>query len=123
MSVFRLAAAAQADIVAALAWTQERFGETARQRYGILIATALRDIADDPERPGSADRPELGPAVRSYHLRHSRDRAQGVEGIVRTPRHLLLYRPLTPGFIGVGRMLHDAMELSRHLPADFGGEH
>jgi toxin ParE1/3/4 len=120
MSVFRLAAAAQADIVAALAWTQERFGEVARRRYGLLIAVGLRDIADDPGRPGSADRPELGATVRSYHLRYSRERARGVDGIVRSPRHVLLYRPLEPGLIGIGRVLHDAMEVERHLPADFG---
>lgn len=120
MTVFRLAATAQADIVAALAWTQERFGTVARQRYSVLIATGLRDITDDPDRPGSASRPELGPAIRSYHLRYSRDRARGVDGIVRTPRHILLYRPLGAGLVGIGRMLHDAMELERHLLADFG---
>jgi toxin ParE1/3/4 len=120
MTVFRLAAAAEADIGTALAWIEDRFGGVARQRYGLLIATGLRDIADDPERPGSLARPEFGPAVRSYHLRYSQERARGFDGIVRAPRHLLLYRFLDLGLIGVGRVLHDAMELERHLPADFG---
>lgn len=119
MTGIRLAAAAQADIAAVLDWTEQRFGAAARQRYGILIGTGLRDIADDPDRPGSAGRPELGPSVRSYHLRHSRERAGGV---VRAPRHFLIYRRLQPNLVGVGRMLHDAMELARHLPAGFGGE-
>ena len=65
-------------------------------------------------------RPELGPAIRSYHLRHSRDRAGASEGAVRTLRHLLLYRTVTSGVVGVGRVLHDAMELERHLPPGFG---
>lgn len=102
------------------AWTENRFGPVARRRYQSLLVTALRDIASDPERPGSTARPELGPAVRSYHLRHSRKRANAPEGIVRTPRHLLLYRTVTSGVVGVGRVLHDAMELERHLPPDFG---
>lgn len=121
MAVIRLSAAAEADIVSILAWTEDRFGDIARHRYQALLITALRDIASDPERPGSAARPELGPAIRSYHLRHSRERASVLQRVVRTPRHLLLYRTVTPGVVGVGRILHDAMELERHLPPGFGG--
>lgn len=99
-----------------LVWTEDRFGRVARRRCQALLTTALRDVASDPERPGSTARPELGPAIRSYHLRHSRKRTSAPEGIVRTPRHLLLYRMVMPGTVGVGRVLHDAMELERHLP-------
>lgn len=80
----------------------------------------MPSIANKPNRPDSADRPELGPSVRSYHLRHSKDRARTVGGLVRKPRHLLLYHTVVPGIVGVGRVLHDAMELERHLPADYG---
>ena len=118
--MIRLSAVAEADIVSILAWTEDRFGRIARRRYQALLTTALRDIASDPERPGSTAQPELGLAIRSYHLRHSRDRASAPEGIVRTPRHLLLYRTVMSGVVGVGRVLHDAMELERHLPPDFG---
>jgi toxin ParE1/3/4 len=103
-----------------LARTEDRFGAGARLRYEILLITGLGDIAADPERPGSSGRPELGSAVRSYHLRHSRERARGFGGFVRTPRHLLLYRATAPGIVGIGRVLHDAMEIERHLPADYG---
>jgi toxin ParE1/3/4 len=34
----------------------------------------------------------------------------------------LLYRLAHPGLIGVGRVLHDGMEIERHLPGQFGGE-
>lgn len=120
MAVVRLSAAAEADIISMFIWTEDRFGHAARRRYQALLITALRDIASDPERPGSAARPELGPAVRSYHLRYSRERASVLEGVVRTPRHLLLYRAMVPDIVGVGRVLHDAMEVERHLPADYG---
>jgi toxin ParE1/3/4 len=120
MAIFRLAASAQADIAHLLAWTEVNFGDTARRRYETLLITGLRDIASDPERAGSAARPELGEAVRSYHLRHSRERARLIGGLVRRPRHLLLYRELVPGVIGVGRVLYDAMEIEAHLPPDYG---
>lgn len=122
MAGFRLSSAAQADIIGILARTHEHFGAQARLRYERLIAVALRDIAADPERTGSIDRPEFGENVRSYHLRHSRDRARDESGVVRHPRHLLLYRLVHPGMIGVGRLLHDAMEIERHLPEDYPGE-
>lgn len=120
MAVVRLSAAAEADIVSLLAWTEDRFGRAVRRRYQALLTAALRDIASDPERLGSAARPELGSTIRSYHLRHSRERVGALEGIVRTPRHLLLYRAIAPDIVGVSRVLHDAMELERHLPADYG---
>lgn len=120
MAGFRLSASAEADIVSLLAWTDARFGDIARRRYEILLVTALRDIASNPERIGSAARPELGPEVRSYHLRHSRENARVPGGIVRRPRHFLLYRVMTPSLIGIGRVLHDAMEIELHLPPDYG---
>jgi len=116
---YRLSATAQADIIDILAWTHEHFGGAARQRYETLIVTALRDIADQPNRPGSLERPELGDNVRSWHLGLSRERARTNTGIVRQPRHFLIYRPEGECVV-VGRVLHDAMELTRHLdPGQF----
>jgi toxin ParE1/3/4 len=120
--VYRLSAAAEEDIIQLLAYTQDRFGEIARRRYEALLAAGLRDIASDPERPGSVARSELGPGVRSYHLRLSRGRARTPDGLVRQPRHFLLYRVARPDVIGVGRVLHDAMEVDRHLPGQYGDE-
>ena len=111
---YRLSKAAQGDVFDILAWTDEQFGETARLRYESLIVAALRDAAQQPERPGSLARPELGAGVRSWHLRLSRAHVNPGVGIVRRPRHFLVYR-LEPGLVVVGRVLHDAMELARHL--------
>jgi toxin ParE1/3/4 len=112
MARYRLSDAAQADIIDILAWSQEQFGEAARLRYESLIVTALRDVATQPNRPGSVERPELGAGVRSWHLGLSRYRARG--GVVRRPRHFLIYR-VESELLVVGRVLHDAMELARHL--------
>jgi toxin ParE1/3/4 len=111
---YRLSDSAQADVIGVLAWTHDQFGETARLRYESLIVVALRDVAMQPDRPGSILRPELGAGVRSWHLRLSRDHAAPGTGVVRRPRHFLIYR-LEPDLLLVGRVLHDAMELAQNL--------
>jgi len=118
---YRLSEAAQGDVLSILAWTHEQFGEAARLRYESLIVAALRDVASQPDRPGSLARPELGAGVRSWHLRLSRHHAKpGVE-VVRRPRHFLVYR-CEPALVVVGRVLHDAMELAQHLGPDMPRE-
>ncbi|HEX4180478.1 MAG TPA: type II toxin-antitoxin system RelE/ParE family toxin [Caulobacteraceae bacterium] len=116
MADYRLTEAAETDIIEILAWSEAQFGEAARQRYERLIVTALMDIAATPVRPGSIARPELGEGVRSWHLRGSRTRARGASGIVQRPRHFLIYRQLG-ALVVVARVLHDVMELERHLRA------
>ncbi len=111
---YRLAEAAQGDVLSILAWSHEQFGEAARLRYESLIVAALRGVASQPGRPGSLPRPELGAGVRSWHLRLSRDRAKGGVEVVRRPRHFLAYR-CESHLVVVGRVLHEAMELARHL--------
>lgn len=87
-------------------------------RYARLIAQALRDIDDDPERPGSKEWPEVMiKGARTYHLEFSRERAGGEP--VKSPRHLLVYRRRDDGVIEVGRILHDARDLARHLPQGY----
>ena len=114
---YRLSDAAQADVIDILAWTQEQFGEPARLHYERLIVAALRDVATQPDRPGSFERPELGAGVRSWHLRLCRDHLGPGAGVVRRPRHFLIYR-FEPALLVVGRVLHDAMESARHLDAE-----
>ena len=118
---YRLSQAALGDVLDILAWTHERFGEAARLRYERLIVAALRDVASQPDRPGSLARPELGADVRSWHLRLSREHTKPGVGIVHRPRHFLVYR-LQPGLVVVGRVLHDAMEMAGHLDPDASWE-
>ncbi len=111
---YRLSEAAQGDVLSILAWTHEQFGEAARLRYESLIVAALRDVAGQPDRPGSLMRPELGAGVRSWRLRLSRNHVKAGVEVVRRPRHFLVYRS-EPALIVIGRVLHDATELARHL--------
>lgn len=120
MTMYRLSATALDDITEILRWTHETHGASARKRYETLLVTALRDVAEDPLRHGTTARPEVEAGVRSYHLRHSRGRALLDSGLLRKPRHLLLYRMLAPDLVGIGRVLHDSMDIKRHRPVDYG---
>jgi toxin ParE1/3/4 len=112
MAGYRLSHAAQDDIVSILAWTDEQFGEEARKRYEVLIATAIRDAASRADDGGHTSRPELGGGVFSWHLSSSRTHAPGRS--VRRPRHFLICRR-DGDLLVVGRVLHDAMDLRRHV--------
>jgi len=118
---YRLSSSARSDILEILAWSQERFGEGARTRYEALIVAALRDVATQPDRPGSIERPELGTGNRSWHLQLSRERARAGTGLVRHARHFLIYLPREDCVL-IGRVLHEAMELVHHLGSDSAWE-
>lgn len=119
MPQLRLSQEAQEDIEAILAWTDEQFGDGIRVRYEELLVQALPDLAEDPGRPGTIQRPELTKGAFTYHLRHSRDRVSRTRGRIRKPRHFLLYRVAADGYLEIGRVLHDSMDLGPHLPTDY----
>ncbi len=101
-----------------MVWSVTEFGERAALRYDALIKQALKDIGENPDRPGSKARPEIMIAdARIYHLAFSRSRVVGKP--VKTPRHFLLYRRSIEGIIEVGRILHDGRDLARHLPDEY----
>jgi len=117
----RLSELAEQDIEDILAQSEANFGALARLRYEALLQAGLRDIATDPTRPAVRTRDDLGSGVLTYHLYHARGRARGQHGAVKRPRHLLLFRISGTAFVDIARVLHDAMELPDHLPAEYGG--
>lgn len=116
MAGFRLTHSARDDIASILAWSYEQFGEQAMQRYQALIVAAIRDAAVAGDDPCLIERPELGDGVVSWHLSSSRSRSSG--GRVSRPRHFLICR-FDEGVLVIGRVLHDAMDVDRHI--DPGG--
>ena len=113
----RVARAAKRDIAAIAKWSVREFGVPAAVRYSELILQGLRDIGDDPERPGSKERRDIMvDGARIYHLSFSRSRAGRPS--VKEPRHMLLYRRVGD-VIDVARVLHDAEDLERHLPEGY----
>ncbi len=103
---------------AILRWTHENFGETIRCRYEALLACAIIDVANQPDRAGSFPCPEVAAGLRIYHLLHSRMRIPLKTGRVKTPRHFLLYRLRGDNQVEIGRVLHDSMDLKRHVLPD-----
>lgn len=102
----RLAASARRDIAAALRRTLDEFGERQHEIYVSLIANALQRIATDPKGRGAKKRDALHPNARTFHIAQRGKRA----------RHFFLYRVNDDNTVDVARFLHDAMELSRHVP-------
>ena len=119
MPILRFARRAAADIADILDRSETAFGTVGRLRYERLIETGLRDLADEPDRVGAIRRDEFGPGVRTYHLIHSRERARSEHGIVHRPRHVIVFRLIDPDLLHIGRILHDAMDFERHLPAAY----
>jgi toxin ParE1/3/4 len=116
-----IAPKARSDIASILAWTNENFGPQILKRYAKLIATAIEEVAADPELPGSSHRPEIVERCRTYHLFFSRKSAGRAGRRIRRPRHFLLYRVTESNVVEIGRVLHDSMELHAHLPDEYRG--
>jgi toxin ParE1/3/4 len=118
MPQYRLSPQAERDIEAILEWSHVEFGEKVRRRYEALLTQAIADLGEDPERPGSHARPEVAAGARTYHLRYSRDRVGKSIGRIHRPRHFLLYR-VRDARVEIARVLHDGMDLERHLPEGY----
>lgn len=104
----RLAAAADRDIREILRWTARRFGDTQARVYAGTLSEAIQALADGPRVPGARKRDDIAKGIMALHV------ARGS----RKGRHFLLYRvgaPSNPPVIDVLRVLHDAMDLPRHI--------
>ncbi|MGC1272160.1 MAG: type II toxin-antitoxin system RelE/ParE family toxin [Planctomycetaceae bacterium] len=119
MPQYRLSPLAEQDLESILAWTHEHFGERGRLRYEALLLRAILDVADDPQRSGCRPRPELAAGAMTYHLLSSRNNVPKSAGRVRKPRHFLLFRHTADGCLEVGRVLHESMDVERHLPEEY----
>ncbi len=106
----RLAATAENDIRNILQWTHERFGDAQAQLYGETLTRAIQALTEGPHVMGSRRRDEIGEGIFTLHV--ARGRRKG--------RHLVMYRVGDKGTsrtIEVLRLLHDSMDLVRHVPA------
>ena len=110
----RLGALAEDDFTGILAWTADNFGQRQARIYRDTLLLAIGELARGPDVVGSQSRDEIMPGLRTLHIaRHGR-----------RGRHFLLYRAAEGRIIEIGRILHDRMDLQRHLPfpTDQAGE-
>jgi toxin ParE1/3/4 len=96
---------AQADLRGILDWTGREFGAAQRRRYRSIILAALNRLRGGPEVPGSQ---LVGPVRPSLRRLRVGPRA----------RHVLIYRAEPGRRVIMLRILHDGMDLPRHLPPD-----
>ncbi|MCC7410652.1 MAG: type II toxin-antitoxin system RelE/ParE family toxin [Gammaproteobacteria bacterium] len=106
----RLTAAAEADFEEILGWTVARFGKAQARIYADTVSAALNELAYGPTVVGARERNDILKGLFTLHVAR-----EGRKG-----RHFLMFRVVrTPDrdVIEVLRLLHDAMDLQRHLPA------
>ena len=105
----RLSDSAEADYDAILRWTAAQFGGRQAASYGARLAAVLARLEHGPTLAGVRQRNEIGAGLRTLHV--------GPRG-----RHIILFRVGNAArrTLDVLRILHDAMDVARHLPDDTG---
>lgn len=105
----RLSAAAEVDYREILRWTVKNFGAAQARIYADSLASALQALSAGPTIIGVKERPEIGNGLRTLHVARN-----GRKG-----RHFVMFRvgrDQERKVIDVLRLLHDSMDLERHLP-------
>ena len=102
----RLGAAAELDFANIVKWTSENFGQRQSRVYRDVLVQAISALADGPDIAGSKARGEIMSGLRTLHVaRHGRRGS-----------HFLMYRVTQGMTIEIVRILHDRMDIPRHLP-------
>ena len=102
----RLGAAAELDFANIIKWTTENFGQRQSRVYRDVLIHAIGDLGDGPDIAGSKARDEIMSGLRTLHVAR-----QGRRG-----SHFLMYRVAPEMTIEIVRILHERMDLQRHLP-------
>lgn len=102
----RLAAQAELDFFEIITWTIENFGERQAETYAETLTLAIEALHDGPEQLAAKVRDDIGPCIRTLHVAR-----QGRSG-----RHFVVFSEAKDQYIDVLRLLHDSMDLARHIP-------
>jgi toxin ParE1/3/4 len=103
----RLGAAAEVDFANILKWTTENFGARQSRIYRDTLVHAIGALAEGPDVAGDKALDEIMAGIRTLHVAR-----RGRRG-----RHFLMYRAAPNSRIEVVRILHDRMDLRRHVPS------
>jgi toxin ParE1/3/4 len=103
----RLAEQAEQDILGITRWTVENFGARQGEVYAQTLTLAIEALLHGPDVLGAHVREDIGPGIRTLNVAR-----QGRKG-----RHFVVFRPTAEQTIDVLRLLHDSMDLARHLPS------
>ena len=103
-----LSDAAQKDFSDIIDWTIEQFGNHQATVYAGVLVAAIKELDDGPQQLRIKARDDIGKGIFTMHVaRHQRK-----------GRHFVMLRIADheKRVIEVVRLLHDAMDLPRHLP-------
>jgi toxin ParE1/3/4 len=103
----RLAAQAELDFSEIITWTLENFGERQAEAYAETLTLAVESLHGGPEQLGVKARHDFGPGISTLHVAR-----QGRSG-----RHFVVFSEAKDQCIDVLRLLHDSMDLARHIPS------
>jgi toxin ParE1/3/4 len=103
----RLGQRAEQDYVEILRWTALTFGAAEARRYAVTLDRALLALQKGPAVAGARARDDIQPGIRTLHV------ARGG----RKGRHFLVFRVSEENGLDILRVLHDRMDLARHVPA------
>jgi toxin ParE1/3/4 len=106
----RVAASAEEDFKAIVRWSNLQFGERQARVYASTISLALEALNGGPAVSGVKARDDIAKGIRTLHVaRHGR-----------RGRHFVVFRVADEErrILEVLRLLHDAMDLPRHVPPE-----
>jgi len=101
----RLAGKAEQDFFEIVQWSTANFGHHQAAVYAETLSLALSALAEGPEVSGARRRDEIGDGILTLHVAR-----QGRKG-----RHFVVFRVSGVRTIDVLRLLHDSMDLVRHV--------
>lgn len=103
----RLTDQAERDLVDIVRWTAQNFGARQAEYYAETVMLAIDALNDGPQILGAKARDEIALGIRTLHVARN-----GRKG-----RHFVVFKVSDEDVLEVLRLLHDSMELARHLPA------
>jgi toxin ParE1/3/4 len=109
----RLAGQAEQDLIDITVWTVDNFGPRQATHYAETIALAIEALHNGPEILGTNARDEIGSGIRTLHV--ARDGRKG--------RHFIVFSVSKGHIINILRLLHDSMDLAKHLPENNNEPH
>lgn len=98
---------AEDDLAGLANWTAQTFGARQAEAYVDAVLDAIDELLAGQAPLRSKARDEIAEGLRSLHMAKPGRRG----------RHMLLYREEN-GVVTIVRILHDSMELRRHLPEE-----
>jgi toxin ParE1/3/4 len=107
----RLSKTAESDFQSIIVWTLREFGDLQARIYADTLSAALVALTAGPTTVGAKERSEIGKGIFTLHV------ARGG----RKGRHFVLFRVRVGKHrrhVEVLRLLHDAMDLTRHIPEE-----